>query len=80
MIVVIGIGNRSYDTVAFGGIMAFIALLAGLTAVILGIVALSMASKQPGASKVKGIIGICLGALPILLWLIGLANSGRRRF
>jgi hypothetical protein len=78
IIAVIAVSNRSRDMLAVVGIFGLLALLAGLTAVILGIVALSMASKHPGASKVKGIIGLCLGALPILLWLIGLANMGRR--
>ena len=78
LIAVIAVSNRSRDMLAVVGIFGLLALLAGLTAVILGIVALSMASKRPGASKAKGIIGLCLGALPILLWLIGLANMGRR--
>jgi hypothetical protein len=59
------------------GIFGLLALLAGVTAVILGIVALSMVSKNPGASKAKGTIGICLGALPILLFIV---MAGFRRF
>jgi hypothetical protein len=72
-------GIRSRDTLALVGIFGLIALLAGLTAVVLGIIGISMAGKRPGASKVKAIIGLCLGAIPILLWIIGLANS-RGRF
>lgn len=70
-------GIRSRDTLALVGIFGLIALLAGLTAVVLGIVAISMASKRPGASKVKAIIGLCLGALPMILWIIGLASARR---
>jgi hypothetical protein len=80
LIAVIAVSNRSRDMLPAVGIFALLALLAGLTAVVLGIVALSTVSKYPGASKAKGIIGICLGALPVLLWLIGLANAGGRRF
>jgi len=58
-------------------ILALLALLAGLTAVVLGIVSLSMSSKNPAINKVHGILGICFGAIPIVLWLLGLANNRR---
>ena len=73
-------GSRTRDTLVIVGLIGLVSLLAGLTAVILGIVAISMAGKNPGTSKVKGIIGLCLGALPIVLWLIGLVNNARTRF
>jgi hypothetical protein len=60
-------------------ILALLALLAGLTAVVLGIVTLSMAGKNPAVNKVHGILAICFGAIPIILWFLGLAN-GRRRW
>lgn len=82
LLAVMAINSRSRDMLPVVGIFGLLALLAGLTAVILGIVALSMVSKNPnpGTSKVKAIIGLCLGVLPIVLWLIGLANAGRSRF
>ena len=58
-------------------ILALLALLAGVTAVVLGIVSLSMSSKNPAINKVHGILGICFGAIPIVLWLLGLANNRR---
>jgi hypothetical protein len=67
------------DMLPIIGIIALLSLLAGLTAVVLGIVTLSMASKNPAMSKVHGILGICFGAIPIILWFLGLAN-GRRRW
>ena len=72
-------GARSRDARAMVGIIAILMLLAALVAVILGIVALSMASKNPGVSKAGAIVGICLGALPLLLFFIGLA-AGAGRF
>jgi hypothetical protein len=66
------------DLLPIIGILGLLALLAGLTSVILGIVVLSQASRNPGASKVHGILGIIFGAIPIILWLIGMANGGRR--
>jgi hypothetical protein len=61
-------------------ILSLLSLLAGLTAVVLGIITLSMSSKNPAMNKVHGILGICLGAIPILLWFFGLANGSRMRF
>lgn len=77
LVAVIAVSNRSRDMLAVVGIFGLLALLAGVTAVILGIIALSMASKNPGASKAKGTIGLCLGALPILLFIV---MAGFRRF
>jgi hypothetical protein len=59
-------------------ILALLSLLAGLVAIVLGIVTLSMASKNPAMSKVHGILAICFGAIPVILWLFGLANGSRR--
>lgn len=75
-------GGRStmQDLLPVIGILSILALLAGLTSVILGIVVLSQANRNPGASKVHGILGIIFGAIPIILWLVGIANSGRSRF
>jgi hypothetical protein len=58
--------------VQFGAILVFISLISGLTALILGIVAVSMSNRNPAVNKAKGIIGICLGAIPLLLVIIGL--------
>lgn len=65
------------DMVPFIGVLALLALLAGLTAVILGIIVLSMANRNPAISKVHGILGICFGAIPIILWIFGLARGSR---
>jgi tellurite resistance protein TehA-like permease len=77
LVAAIAVSNRSRDTAAVAGIFMLLAGIAGLTAIVLGIVAISSAGKNPGASKVKGIVGLCLGALPVLVWLIGIARLGR---
>jgi hypothetical protein len=59
------------------GILGLLALLAGLTAIVLGIVTLSMANRNPAMNKVHGILAICFGAIPIILWFLGLANARR---
>jgi len=61
---------------SFGGILVLISFLTGLTAIILGIVAASMSGRNPLISKAKSIVGICLGALPWLLLIIGLVAGG----
>ena len=66
------------DMLPIIGILSLLALLAGLTAVILGIVTLSQASRTPGASKVHGVLGIIFGAIPLIFWMIGIVNGGRR--
>lgn len=66
------------DLLPIIGILGLLALLAGLTSVILGIVVLSQAGRNPTMSKVHGILGIIFGAIPIILWLIGMANNSRR--
>jgi hypothetical protein len=71
--------GHSYDAGVFAGILFILALLAGLTAIILGIVALSMAGRNPRVSKAQGIVGLCLGAIPILLLFIGILGLGRFR-
>jgi putative Mn2+ efflux pump MntP len=64
-----------------GGILILLSFLVGLTALILGIVATSMSNRNPAISKAKAIVGLCFGALPLLLMLIGLiAGSPFRRF
>jgi hypothetical protein len=74
---VIAVNSRNRDLLPVVGIFAILSLLAGLTAIVLGIVTLSMANRNPMMNKVHGILGIVFGAIPILLWLLGLAN-GRR--
>ena len=68
------------DLLPIIGILGLLALLAGLTSVILGIVVLSQANRNPAMNKVHGILGIIFGAIPIILWLIGMANNSGRRF
>lgn len=59
-------------SMVFGGILIFLSFIVGLTALILGIVAASMSSRNPNISKAKAIVGLCLGAIPYLLLIIGL--------
>ncbi|MDT4966744.1 MAG: hypothetical protein QOJ64_1481 [Acidobacteriota bacterium] len=64
-----------------GGILIFLSFIVGLTALILGIVAASMSSRNPAISKPKAIVGLCLGTVPLLLLIIVLiAGSPFRRF
>ena len=67
------------DLLPIIGILSLLALLAGLTAVILGIVVLSQSSRNPAMNKVHGILALVFGTIPIIIWLIGMANS-RGRF
>lgn len=54
-------------------ISSWVMLLAGAASIILGIVALVSAGKNPGISKAKAIIGMCLGVIPLLLFILGIA-------
>lgn len=80
IVFLIAVSRPSSDIRAFIGILAILSLIAGLTAVILGIVSLSMASRNPAISKAKGVVGLCLGALPLILMLIGIIGATSRRF
>lgn len=68
------------DLLPIIGILSILALLAGIAAIILGIVTMSQASRNPAASKVHGILGIIFGAIPIIFWIIGMINNSGRRF
>jgi hypothetical protein len=72
IIMVIAAGSFNIGMAQVGAILAFLSLISGLTALILGIVAVSMSNRNPAISKAKGIVGICLGAVPLLLMIIGL--------
>jgi hypothetical protein len=78
-IVIIFTSARSFNMgmIQFGAILVFISLISGLTALILGIVSVSMSNRNPAISKAKGIVGICLGAIPLLLMIIGLIGRMR---
>ncbi|HKR01342.1 MAG TPA: hypothetical protein VJT09_11760 [Pyrinomonadaceae bacterium] len=67
-----GASSFNLGMMQFGGILVFLSLIAGLTALILGIVTVSMSNRNPSISKGKGIVGICLGAIPLVLMVIGL--------
>lgn len=79
IIMVIGASSFSLNNglIQFGAILVFLSLISGITALILGIVAISMANRNPAISKAKGIVGICLGAIPLLLMIIGLIARSR---
>jgi hypothetical protein len=80
IILIMATSHASYELRAFVGILGILSLIAGLVAIILGIVSLSMASKNPAISKAKGVIGLCLGAIPLILMLIGIIAASSRRF
>jgi hypothetical protein len=54
--------------------LSWLMLIAGAASVVLGVVSLVMSGRNPALSKVKAILGMCLGAIPLLLFFIGLAN------
>ena len=60
--------------------LSWLMLLAGVASVVLGIVALVTSRTNVSISKPKAIVGMCLGVIPLLLFLIGLANMPRSRF
>lgn len=68
----------SRDARIFVGLLAILSLISGVTAIILGIVSLSMASRNPAIGKARGIIGLCLGAIPVILMLIGFIAASSR--
>jgi hypothetical protein len=67
--------------VKFATLLILLMFLTGLTAINVGIVALSMAS-QDSTRKAKSIVGLCLGILPFLLIIILImaASGPRLRF
>lgn len=54
--------------------LSWLMLIAGVASIVLGIISLVTAGRNPAASKAKAIVGMCLGVIPLLLFLIGLAN------
>jgi hypothetical protein len=78
LIMITAASSFNLGMIQFGAILVFLSVISGLTALILGIVAVSMSNRNPSISKAKGIIGLCLGAIPLLLMIIGLiARSAR---
>jgi hypothetical protein len=72
IIMVIASGSFNIGMYQLGALLVFLSLISGITALILGIVAISMANRNPAISKAKGIVGLCLGIIPLLLMIIGL--------
>ncbi|HKC65701.1 MAG TPA: hypothetical protein VKB86_18815 [Pyrinomonadaceae bacterium] len=70
----LAISSRSFGMLELAGLFGWLALLAGLAAVTLGVITIVNASKNPAINKVHGIIGASLGGLTLLVWLIGLAR------
>jgi len=58
--------------------LSWLMLLSAVASIVLGVVALVTAKGNPAISKPKAIVGMCLGAIPLILFLIGLANMQRR--
>jgi hypothetical protein len=78
---VVGVSSRNLrDMIPIIGILGLLSLLAGLTAIVLGIITLNSASRNPAMNKVHGILGIIFGAIPLILWLFGLVSGSSRRF
>lgn len=71
----VAISMRSYGMLELAGLFGWLALLAGLAAVTLGIITIVNANKNPAINKVHGIIASSLGGLTLLIWFIGLARS-----
>jgi hypothetical protein len=58
--------------------LSWLMLLAAVASIVLGIISLVSSSRNPAISKPKAIVGMCLGAIPLLLFLIGIANTSAR--
>ncbi|MDQ3820945.1 MAG: hypothetical protein M3362_25120, partial [Acidobacteriota bacterium] len=57
-------------------VLTYVMLIAGAASIVLGIIALITAGKNPAISKAKSIIGMVLGVIPLIFFLIGMANRG----
>lgn len=57
--------------------LSWLMLLAGVASIVFGIISLVTSGRNPAISKGKAIVGMCLGIIPLLLFLIGLANMPR---
>ncbi|HWS99929.1 MAG TPA: hypothetical protein VN256_06760 [Pyrinomonadaceae bacterium] len=75
-------GSMSFDTLLFLAQiiqpLSWLMLLSAVASIVLGIVALVTSGRNPAISKPKAIVGMCLGAIPLILFLIGLANMPGR--
>ena len=80
VIILTAVNSFDLGMMQFGGVLIFISMITGLIALVLGIVAVSMSNRNPAISKAKGIIGLCLGAIPLLLMIIGLIGRARGRY
>ena len=60
--------------------LSWLMLLSAAASIVLGIVALVTSQRNSAISKPKAIVGMCLGAIPLILFFIGLANMPRSRF
>lgn len=78
-LVVIAIKSINLSLAQVGSIFMLLSLVAGIAAIVLGIITLAMAGKNPAMSKAQGIIGLVLGVIPIIFWIIGMANYSRYR-
>ena len=65
--------------VKFATILFILMFITGLTAINLGLVALSMSGQNP-TRKAKSIVGLCLGFLPFLLIIILFMAASRPGF
>jgi hypothetical protein len=79
VLVIIAVNNLDLSMAQIGAVIMLISLAAGIAAIVLGIITIVMAGKNPAMSKVHGILGLILGIIPIIFWIIGLANSSRYR-
>lgn len=74
VLVMTAIRSFSYSLIMVAGILSWLALLSALAAIILGIITLANANKNPAINRIHGILGLCFGGLTLLIWLSGLAR------
>lgn len=77
IMILLGANSFNIGLIQFAAIIILLSLVAGLAAIVLGIITLAMAGKNPAMNKVHGIVAIILGAIPIIFWIIGMANYSR---
>jgi hypothetical protein len=71
---------RDYSALKLAAILMYLTIIMGLTAINLGVVAISL-SNGDSSRKTKGTIGLCLGILPFFVFMMfGLSFSGPRLF
>ena len=76
--VLIAVSSFSLGLIQFGGLLMLLGLIGGLAAIVLGIVVIVMAGKNPAVNKAHGIIGLVLGIIPTIFWIFSAATNASR--